>query len=516
MKTYTLQPTEVKGFKFGKKFLLEAIKANGMTLETALGELIDNSIDKDASEIIIQKTKQVDLPGQTTDLYTFSIIDNGSGMSHEKLIECVSTFGYHEEYSLTAISNYGVGLKLALLNLSKGGLIDIYSYHQGWVSHVQINTASDVLIDNEITVFPSEPTSRQNGTLIKIQNVEDSSHKTSLLKYLGATYYPKWVNSQKKFKIKLIAGAADTEHKVEFTDPMYRHLGEDKVKKISQQFTVGGHQAKITAYILDEDYFSDEDFNSYDNRRDTSNGKKFVQNRAGIYLRLHNRYISLGGGYFPGYVAQHYFNKTRVEVEIPKEAFAAFGVQINKSKCDINIEKPELADFKKVYKTLINDSYRKVPKNSSKLTNTDFERIKDDSLKVNGVLKKGSMKNPLENPNVRKFVKETKASTLETVETSNQLMILNESNLGERDLFIVVERQDVQTVMTINRDHPFFDKFVELEPNGRQLIITTLFSQYYAFLEVLNQNDFKASTYNIILDDFWRNQTDYLRRLYAL
>ena len=191
-------------------------------------------------------------------------------------------------------------------------------------------------------------------------------------------------------------------------------------------------------------------------------------------------------------------------------------IDVVSEKPDINIEKPELADFKKVYKTLINDSYRKVPKNSSKLTNTDFERIKDDSLKVNGVLKKSSMKNPLENPNVRKFVKETKASTLETVETSNQLMILNESNLGERDLFIVVERQDVQTVMTINRDHPFFDKFVELEPNGRQLIITTLFSQYYAFLEVLNQNDFKASTYNIILDDFWRNQTDYLRRLYAL
>ena len=519
---------ETQGFVLGKKFLLNSIKAMGMTLESSISELIDNSIDSGASEITVKKTKQETHFEEGNTMFTYTLSDNGKGMTPEKLSECVSTFGYHEDYDLGAISHYGVGMKIALLFLSNGGEIKIVSRHEGTLSEVRISTSIDTPEGKEILIFPPKQTSQSNGTTIVIPNVVDTNNNSQLLKFLGATYYPKWYNDN-NFKITLWAGVNDEEHSVIFTDPMYRHLVDGhKVNRLSFECNVGDSLISIHGYILDEDRFNDSDYSTFDNRRDSSNGRKLVLARAGIYLRLGNRYITLGNGYFPGYVPQHYYNGCRIEVEVPKDSFEAFGIQINKSKCDIDINRPLLKNFTNSYKTITQELQRKLKKNTSNKTEVEKRRIEEDSIKMNGVLKKGRLKNPLENPRIKELVPETSRETKVSQSTKNrpnglsyvkkdEVFQYDELNLGERDFFYYIERRGTVTVLIINKDHPWYQKFIQMENDGRYLIVTILFSQYYSFLEILNNNEmFDPTTFNIVLDDFWRSQTDYLRRIYAL
>lgn len=518
---------ETQGFVLGKKFLLNSVKAMGMTLESSISELIDNSIDAGASEIIVRKTKQDTQFEEGNTMFTYTLSDNGKGMTPEKLSECVSTFGYHEDYDLGAISHYGVGMKIALLFLSNGGEIKIVSRHEGILSEVHISTSIDTPEGKEIVIFPPKPTLQPNGTTIVIPNVVDTNNNSVLLKFLGATYYPKWYNDN-NFRIEFWS-QTDEVHQVIFTDPMYRHLndGSNKVSRMTFECLVGDSIINMHGYILDEDRFADSDYTPYDNRS-SSNGKKFVLGRAGIYLRLGNRYITLGNGYFPGYVAQHYYNGCRIEVEVPKDCFSAFGIQINKSKCEIDITKPELKNFTSSYKTITQELQRKLKKTNSNKSEVEKNRIKEDGVKLNGFLKKGRLKNPLENPKIKEMVAESKREVKQPQSSKNrpngllytkkdEVIRYDELNMGERDFFYFVERQGTVTVLTVNKDHPWYQKFIELEQDGRYLILTTLFSQYYSFLEVLNNNDmFDPTTHNIVLDNFWHTQTDYLRRIYAL
>jgi hypothetical protein len=519
---------ETTGFVLGKKFLLDSVKAMGMTIESSISELIDNSIDANATEVIIRKEKQEVSNESAPVMFTFTIQDNGKGMSYEKLTECIATFGYHENYELGAISHYGVGLKIALLYLCNGGEITLVTRHEGQLSEARISTSKNTPEGQEIVFSTPTSTTQPNGTTIIIPNVVDNNNNSALLKFLGATYYPKWYNDN-NFRI-VLWNQNDEEHPVIFTDPMYRHLVDvsNKVTRMSYEFNVGDSLIGMHGYILDEDRFVDSDYTSYDKRKETSNGKKLVLNRAGIYLRLGNRYITLGNGYFPGYVPQHYYNGCRIEVEVPKDCFTAFGIQINKSKCEIDIQKPELRNFTSYYKNITGELQRKLKKNTSNKSEVEKNRIKDDGVKLNGFLKKGRLKNPLENPKIKDLVPETKRDVKEPQSTKNrpdgltyvknhEVIRYDELNMGERDFFYFVERQGTITVLIVNKDHPWYQKFIEMEQEGRYLILTTLFSQYYSVLEILTNNDmFDPTTYNIVLDDFWRNQTDYLRRIYAL
>jgi hypothetical protein len=519
---------ETTGFVLGKKFLLDSVKAMGMTIESSISELIDNSIDAGASEIIIRKQKQEPENDYDPVMFTFTIQDNGKGMSYKKLTECISTFGYHENYELGAISHYGVGLKIALLYLCNGGEITIYSRNEGFLSEARISTSKDTPDGQEIVFSTPKPTNQPNGTTIVIPNVTDNNNNSVLLKFLGATYYPKWYNDN-NFRIVLWS-QNDEEYPVIFTDPMYRHLNNEsnKVSLMSFECYVGDSLINIHGYILDEDRFFESDYTPYDNRRDSGNGKKLVLARAGIYLRLGNRYITLGNGYFPSYVPQHYYNGCRIEVEVPKDCFSAFGIQINKSKCEIDINKPELKDFTVAYKSITAELQRKLKKFTSNKSEVEKRRIEDDGTKLNGFLKKGRLKNPLENPKIKDLVPETKREIKQPQSTKNrpngliylkkdEVIQYDELNMGQRDFFYFVERRGTVTVLTVNKDHPWYQKFIQMEQEGRYLILTTLFSQYYSFLEILTNNDmFDPTTYNIVLDDFWRNQTDYLRRIYAL
>ena len=83
--------------------LVESLGSNH-TLETALADLVDNSIDAEASVVRIRfMTRQ-------HRLRAIAVMDNGHGMN-DLQINAAMTIGRRREYQQGSLRNFGIGLK---------------------------------------------------------------------------------------------------------------------------------------------------------------------------------------------------------------------------------------------------------------------------------------------------------------------------------------------------------------------------------------------------------------------
>lgn len=81
------------------------------TMSDALAELIDNSIDADARNVLVRLVRT---RGRATGLY---VVDDGNGIDEGRLDHAM-TFARKRDYEDEAIGMYGVGLKSASLNMA--------------------------------------------------------------------------------------------------------------------------------------------------------------------------------------------------------------------------------------------------------------------------------------------------------------------------------------------------------------------------------------------------------------
>lgn len=103
---------------------LESLRDSGHSLPTALGEVIDNSIEAKANNIGIYLEEAVARNGKKH-VHRIAIVDDGSGMDLDMLHHYL-VIGYSSRYMRTdTIGKYGVGAKLAALNF--GRRIDVWS-----------------------------------------------------------------------------------------------------------------------------------------------------------------------------------------------------------------------------------------------------------------------------------------------------------------------------------------------------------------------------------------------------
>ncbi|MFS4107238.1 ATP-binding protein [Streptomyces sp. PD-S100-1] len=92
------------------------------SLRTALADLVDNSIDAEASHVLIRFIRK---DGQLRGLY---VVDNGKGMTAAG-IDVAMTLGGRREYTATDLGSFGVGLKAA--SFSNAKLITVLSWAAG-------------------------------------------------------------------------------------------------------------------------------------------------------------------------------------------------------------------------------------------------------------------------------------------------------------------------------------------------------------------------------------------------
>ena len=488
-------------------------KSNGFTLETALAELIDNSIDAGSKKLKINKIKQENRPSKGDgDYYTFIFKDEGRGMSQQELEDIIPTLGYEGNYELDSVGHFGIGGRFALLYLCDKGTITITSVKNNLKTKVVITPQDGVPSDEFITIYESEVTKDQSGTEIIITNVVDTVNKTSTIKFLSATYYPQ-STIDKEFIIEFVDHNNETTL-IEFCDPMYRKKNEKYVRKITfdeedETFScwVNGHFVETTGYLFNSDEWTDKDYNYYDNRKD----KGFVLQRAGLYLRLAGRYISLGNYYFPGYQPQYYLSRLRVEVNIPKECIETFGIQLNKSKVEIDYENPALRDWYKCIKYIISEAQRE--KKPAKTTVKEEQEVAEHNKIINDLIKnRGKLRNILEDEKVKNLIPKEKTfpdKTEPTTTKNRPTGMVYDKNQFELRLIqgkdteprYMGSRHGNKTIISINTGHPHYQKLIrKLEPLGQRAIFLEYYQDYINSMsaqvnfEYLNENFFYEIT----------------------
>ena len=121
--------------------LIHALRSIGYRLEQAVADLIDNSIQAEARNVLIRLVVAGD------ELVRVLVVDDGKGMGPERLKEALR-FGSDTEHPGSSLSKFGMGLKLASLSQCRsltvvsndganvsGRRWTVEGLESGWLSH---------------------------------------------------------------------------------------------------------------------------------------------------------------------------------------------------------------------------------------------------------------------------------------------------------------------------------------------------------------------------------------------
>ena len=104
----------------------DALRSSGYkSIDSAVAELIDNSIEADAHDIFVIMSEHVDPISRRKAIHEFGILDNGSGMDISKLACCLG-IGFTTKSDRRGMGRFGVGLPQASLHVTPH--VEVYSW----------------------------------------------------------------------------------------------------------------------------------------------------------------------------------------------------------------------------------------------------------------------------------------------------------------------------------------------------------------------------------------------------
>ena len=115
----------------------DALRSSGYkSIDSAVAELIDNSIEAGAHDIFIIMREHVDPGTNRKAVYEFGILDNGSGMDTEILSSCLG-IGFTMKSDRKGIGRFGVGLPQASLYVTPN--VEVYSWTEPITDYDLVN-----------------------------------------------------------------------------------------------------------------------------------------------------------------------------------------------------------------------------------------------------------------------------------------------------------------------------------------------------------------------------------------
>ncbi|GGJ49945.1 ATP-binding protein [Glutamicibacter ardleyensis] len=149
-------------------------------LKSAIADLVDNSIDADATHVRVRFVQR------GSNILALQIIDNGKGMSSVELKKAM-TFGAKREYKSADLGYFGLGLKVA--SLSQADSFAVYS-RQEWGQSVGRRMDQSVSSDFSVDVLEEGHASRKlddvpglelvHGTLVEWRGLLDVIHTSEI------------------------------------------------------------------------------------------------------------------------------------------------------------------------------------------------------------------------------------------------------------------------------------------------------------------------------------------------
>jgi len=323
------------------KRLIGALRQIGYSFEQAISDLIDNSINAEAENVLVRFVTS------DNDIAQIVIADDGFGMTSEKLADAMK-FGSDEEAAAESLGKYGMGLKLASLSHSQSVTVITKGQEDGNVSSrrwtlegIKKGWKCDVINSEDAKDYYDKrkfPFSVKNkGTLLVWNDIdklpasekglEDTLKKLriKLKNHLGMCFH-RFIEDG-KLNIFIDAQIVDEDYNnihdmVEPLNPFaYQVSGHPDYPKKFKGKIEGVGELILDAHIWPA---------NSDNKNYKLGGR--TSSRQGFYFYRNNRLIQIGG--WNGVVQDEnepHGSLARVRIDLPAKYDGQFGLNVQKS-----------------------------------------------------------------------------------------------------------------------------------------------------------------------------------------
>lgn len=510
-------------------YILRSLRNNNYDTESAISELVDNSIDAHANNITISIPSKEDLRVGSKPII---ISDDGDGMSMSEL-QSSFDLGSTREYTSDDIGIYGSGMKASSAYLSQ-------------YTMVETKKEGDILknvaiwdIENKpllIDYYTVEDKKIKKGTKITLftkyagnsspSRLENFTHtQAAYIKKKSGTRYYHAITSEKispdaKSLPKLKININGSE--IIPSDPMHRD--DSNVKTWFEEVKVNIDEVEYKIDIKGY-YLGYIDKKSSDSRE---SGHSF--DKQGVYLLLSNKYIQLGGGWLGARQSQHGLNETRVEVSVPKELIEYFGISVNKNssvdiahsseenQLSVHSEKKHIVDaINRIASWGLQEAI--IKRNKAKSKNPDDKKqAATMSLDINQKFKKIGLSKqgpgldklpnrvPKNNENDEKKQKERKSG----LTYNKDLFVIDFHNGSKESKFWNLEREGRKVVISFNKEHAFYDKYLNNE--NRDIMVEFLCAMAMSEMNTYQNSEHAMDDWN----HYWYNVSVWVDKLSKL
>jgi hypothetical protein len=314
--------------------LIESTRAIGYTLESAIADIVDNSVSAAASSVEI-------FFFPIGDSY-IAILDNGNGMNSDEL-ETAMRYGSqnpNDKRAATDLGRFGLGLKTA--SLSQGRTLTVASKKNGsievrrWdIDHViETGEWSLIILETveEINAIPRIDNLRglDSGTLVVWQNLDrlkigelnfdrSMGRKMDDVRIHLSLVFHRYLGGEtglKKLQIK-INGAA-----IDYADPFL--IRRNTQVMADEELFVDGVKVIVRPYILP--HIS----NLSPNEIEELGGKEGLRKSQGFYV-YRNKRLLVWGTWFRMMQQGELSKLARIQVDIPNDLDGLWTLDIKKS-----------------------------------------------------------------------------------------------------------------------------------------------------------------------------------------
>ena len=180
------------------EYLIKSIAEQGYSLETALADLIDNSISAEADKIEIL----TDVSNK--ECLKMFIVDNGSGMTEKELIQNLKfpSSSVEEKRKETDLGRFGLGLKTASFSQTRKFTVisrkkgEVYNARTWDVDYLKRTGKWRIIIntDSEIDEYVKEYRSCSNNYQKQFENLEPNT----IIVWHGLYKYERFIDSENR------------------------------------------------------------------------------------------------------------------------------------------------------------------------------------------------------------------------------------------------------------------------------------------------------------------------------
>lgn len=320
-----------------------SMRSMGYTFESAIADIIDNSISADCREIHLQ------FPKDALNCFV-SILDDGSGMSQSELFAAMryGSSASEEERTDTDLGRFGLGLKAASLSqcrkltvVSKcNNVVSGYSWDYSYI----IKHKDWFLIElsqDEINKTPSVESlfTQESGTLVVWEDfdiIEKSSngltyatlcdYKDKIIKHIALVFH-RYIDASKKEKITMSLN----NHKIAALDPFLESNPKTTRKKeidiaINDSNNIERH-VMVQPFVLP--FYKDLS----ESDKNKLGGVESLRTKQGYYIYRNKRLI-IWGTWF-GLPRNELTKNARIRVDIPNTLDDIWNIDIKKQSAVI-------------------------------------------------------------------------------------------------------------------------------------------------------------------------------------